>query len=760
MTLPVYPDYANNRTSNLVVNQVPEFVAENYPNFVSFLQAYYEWMELNGNPINQIRNFPNYLDIDYVFENNLNQFVNEFQQTYMASLPSTMLADKAKVLKNIKQFYSSRGTPKSFEFLFRILFNQPVEVNNPGTQILRASAGKWYQPTVLRILPATIPVSQAAELGQTFVLGQSVEGPGQTTTVAPLSDWVNTQILGQTSFASAVVNSVTTNFQFGVQYDEFVVSNVTKQFLPAETIEAQTVTGEILTGTLLGIVPGISITNPGSKYNVGDPVIITGGGGANANAFVSAVSSGSLQGIFVADGGSGFQLYPNFLVNITGSQTPTSVQITNVDTSGAVSPNTYTFNSDALSLKYNTIALAASGNTPVVNTWNTVTYGNCGPIVIVTVFAGGSGYVSPPGINVTEAANIANTGTVLTQYGTIGTLKIINAGINYHVNDDIKILNVTSRGVAGAAQVTSVNAAGSITGVYVALPSIDGTANVLAGSNNVIGTGTKFSVELFANNNVLYPNSGSYITVNGETHRVANIVNNFVMYTDSNYINTATNQAVRLQGFPLGGMGYLQSDLPNGVVCIVNSTTGSNAIIQPDSVIGSGAQLSSSGGSYGLIENITMRSFGDHYSSQPSVSFPSGDGTATGIADVISAQFSYPGYFLNEDGMLSARRYLEDPHLYNTYTYTLKSPVAVQAYQALVQNILHPAGSNLVGITTLNPETPYRNANSVGSIFLNLGSINLNDIDINFVLDYSTLSGVLPGKILGVNFIIGFSVPA
>lgn len=756
----VYPDYSDNRISNLVIEQLPEFVVEQYPNFVAFVQAYYQWLEQSGNLVDQINNFQNYLDIDYVVENQLSNFIVEFQQMYMASIPQSLSndGDIAIVLKHIKQFYSSRGTPKSFSFLFNIFFASPVVVGNPGSQILRASAGQWYQPTVLRI---SIPQvgSVAAALGLTDILGQSQLGNIVVYEPYQYSEWVNLQVFGETSFASAIVSDAQINLNLGLRYIELTVTNVTKPFLPNETITALTLDGLVLEGTLLGIIPGIIITNPGSKYNVGDPVIITGGGGANANAIISQVSSGGMSGVVVVDGGSGFQLYPNFVVNVIGSVTPTSVQITSVDTSGVISPNTYTFNSDLLSLKYNQVVLSNAGNTGIVNTWNTVHYSNCGPIVITTVYAGGSGYINPPQLSVGEQLTIANTGTYITQYGTIGTLKIVNSGLNYKVNDDIKIINVLSRGIAGGAQVTGVNANGSITSVYVALPSIDGVGSGVAGANTIIGSNTKFTLELFANNSALYPNSGSFILVNGETHRVANIGNNTWLQVDSNFVNSFNTLPIRLQGFPLGGMGYNQSDFPSGVNCVVNSTNGNGAIIHVDSILGSGAALIATSGTYGLIEQVAMVDYGDHYTTQPSILFPTGDGTATGIADIITAQFSYPGYFLNEDGMLSSRRYLEDASLYNTYTYTLTSSVAVNKYKHLVQNIMHPAGSQMVGITNIQGQTPYLNANSTVQLFINFGSILLDELNIDFILDYSLLSGVLPGDIIGVNFLVGFSVP-
>jgi len=56
----------NNKTSILVPYQLPEFIRDNpdYTNFVSFLQAYYEWMEQSGNVMDLSKNLLNYRDVD------------------------------------------------------------------------------------------------------------------------------------------------------------------------------------------------------------------------------------------------------------------------------------------------------------------------------------------------------------------------------------------------------------------------------------------------------------------------------------------------------------------------------------------------------------------------------------------------------------------------------------------------------------------------------------------------------------------------
>lgn len=699
----MYPDLTNNKTSILVQNQLPEFVQVNYQNFVLFLEAYYEYLEQNGKLSYMSKNIPNYLNIDYVVENNLPDFIEQFRQEFLSVIPKNVLADKALLVKHIKEFYSSRGTPKSFKFLFRILFNEDVDVINTNKQVLIASDGKWYQPSVIRI-----------------------------DTSNNINDFVNTQIIGQKSFATGIVDSATVNFQNNFQYNELTLTNITKNFNPDEIITAITPDGNILYGQVLSVIPGITIVNPGSKYNVGDPVIIYGGGGSNAAAYVSEVSSGSLLAIGIIDGGAGYKTSPTFSVNVTGSSTPVTATVYSVDTSGNTHPNSYVINTDLVSSLPNT-SLLSYFNSPLQNSFTT--YSNTGPITLIHVIDGGSNFTQPPSINISEDIPITNTTTNIIDYGIIGTFKILNAGKNYNVNDDIKFTNITSIGVGGAARVASINAMGAITSVIVDLPSISGVANVVSGSKNVIGSNTKFTTELVSNTDPTYANSGTYIIINGETKRVNTIANNLFLTVDTNFVNTTNNSVIRLSGFTPGGFGYKQSDFPDGVQLSVQSNTGIDAIIVPNSILGSGAILNPIGSVYGKITSIAMSNYGDSYTSAPTVDLShSGDGTATAKAQFIGGVFQYPGRFLNEDGMLSSRRYIQNSLRYNSYSYMLKSTIAVRLYHDLVYSILNPAGTNMIAVTQIISDSSNINI-SPGQFYINLPDIII--LDVNFILDFS-----------------------
>jgi len=52
------------RISTLVDRQLPEFISSEYPKFASFLQKYYEQLELTGQPLDIIQNLTKYSDID------------------------------------------------------------------------------------------------------------------------------------------------------------------------------------------------------------------------------------------------------------------------------------------------------------------------------------------------------------------------------------------------------------------------------------------------------------------------------------------------------------------------------------------------------------------------------------------------------------------------------------------------------------------------------------------------------------------------
>jgi len=58
--------------SPLIQSQVPDFVNLDHPNFVAFLEAYYEWMENEGNATERTLMLNDYTDIEKHSRSSLN----------------------------------------------------------------------------------------------------------------------------------------------------------------------------------------------------------------------------------------------------------------------------------------------------------------------------------------------------------------------------------------------------------------------------------------------------------------------------------------------------------------------------------------------------------------------------------------------------------------------------------------------------------------------------------------------------------------
>jgi hypothetical protein len=116
--------------------QIPEHIREEYALFVDFIKAYYAFLEET-----QQRDLEDIRSIDRT----LDQFIIRFKKELSALFPTTGLEDERFILQKLKEFYKSRGSKESYQFLFRAFFNRDTEVLYPSTQILRASDGKWQQ---------------------------------------------------------------------------------------------------------------------------------------------------------------------------------------------------------------------------------------------------------------------------------------------------------------------------------------------------------------------------------------------------------------------------------------------------------------------------------------------------------------------------------------------------------------------------------------------------------------------------------------
>jgi hypothetical protein len=397
------------------------------------------------NVITRAKNVRSFNDIDDV---TIDQFTNELYKTFIKLIPEDAIADKAIILKNVKDFYRARGTEKSIRFLMRILFDiQDTDFYYPKKDVLRASDGKWF-------------IEKSLKFSDVFIDNVLV------TTLEDIGNFVGQTIVGSQSGATAAVERIDTYYEGSTQVRELKISNQTKDFFSGEQVSATFVengtTKTIIANTFSGIVNTVTLIKPGTLYQVGDLVQVESNTGSGAVVRVDAVTTGNIRSLFLKTRGSGYKLDdPIFIADITG--TGATANVSNVKSDGTVHPNSYNIVISLISSEANTnisnsiysVLNGANANTTLANAFSYFTYSNTGPVITGSIITSGNGY-SPNPVFSTQA------NTRISNLGILGELDIIDGGQNYQIGDTIEFINVLGGyGFGASANVTNVNAQAS-----------------------------------------------------------------------------------------------------------------------------------------------------------------------------------------------------------------------------------------------------------------------------------------------------------
>ena len=281
---PIHPAL-DERISVKVEGQLPAFVKQDHATFVAFLEAYYEYMEQEGKPYEIVGNLNNYANLDKTTDG----FLKHFKKQFGEDVPEAVFANANKpfVLKHLRDFYRSKGSQKSFEFLFRLLYKEEIELYLPSVDMLRASDGRYTKEQILR----------------------SVDTSGTDA----IFNLTGNTITGGTSGATAIVETILKEHIGSIIVSTIYVSNVVGTFAINETITDGTVTT-----TLNGMVTDYTITNAGNLHTVGSTVPISGTGGASIT--IDSLTTGSITTATITSAGSGYAAGDKLTINNSGKQ--------------------------------------------------------------------------------------------------------------------------------------------------------------------------------------------------------------------------------------------------------------------------------------------------------------------------------------------------------------------------------------------------------------------------------------------------------
>ncbi len=739
------------KTSLLVSNQIPEFIREENPLFVSFLEAYYEFLEnKQGSQKNDL--VTKAKDIRYIsdVDKSITEFEDNFFNTFASLIPKSLQVDKAFLIKNVLPLYLAKGNEKSFKLLFRMLFNDEIDITLPKNNVLRASDGKWTVDNILRIQTNVRTVYTGNGSNTQFILAQ-VSGsndievyvddviqtenvdytirketrkvvfgsaPAANTTVKvyynnfDITNLTNRKVIGQSSGASALVESaskriITDRLNFGLPYELFI----DKKSIAGVFTNGEKITSNIIdaNGVLIdfeadtfSILTGIQITYGGASYNVGDPVLVLGGG-ANppATAVVSKVTSGNVTRIVVDYGGAGFKI--SSFANSYGAPANTIVvgAVDGINTSH-YSNSTYRVTDDTIS-SYGSVLISAADygfpgpftenvNTRLVDALTPLFVTGLGPITNVNLLL--SNVTSNISTFDSQGAlyTAGSSSFDIKDFKSVGRIDVNNGGVGYKVGDEV-IFGANPSGTIGidaAAYVATINATGGVLTINIGAPYITGTANVQNNNVAIIGTGTTFLSDLKLGDKIQIAGQSRFINaIADDTH--ANVNSSFTFADSTIWANNRNvGNYYRNQ---LGGVNYSQENLPSVSISTISGGSGANIAIT--SLMGNGERLTGySGKVIGEVLEIKLTSGGVGYEYIPQIDMSAhGDRSATANAILGASYFTAPGRWTTSDSILSSsERKLAGKDYYTDYSYVTSSTTEFSKYKQILKNLLHPAG--------------------------------------------------------------------
>jgi len=636
-------------TSLLVKDQLPEHIRDNdqYVKFHAFLKAYYEWMEQTGKVTERTQNLLSYKDVDDTTTEFLDYFTNDF----LPFFPKETLLDKEETIKVARQLYQTKGTPASYEFLFRILFNSDFEVFNTKEAVFKASAGTWY-------------VSKSLKLASSN------------------RNFLNTKNLRVFGLESKSIATIEAAVLIGGKTEIFI-SNIERLFQSGEFVKIidsnnQDVLfgGQILTAKIVGQISQIKI-NPikrGSLYQPGDPVVVYDGlddvlTGVGATAIVGETTKGSLNRINVVSGGFGYSLKPNTIVTIQngGAAKANVYQLTNF------LPPPYTIVSGGSGYRINdrvndvdsafayvngvssTGSITSIKYLPSVNAQAilslTATIQSSNPLaagaVITTSSAPGNARANATYIPTDVIAFKEN---IIISNSSYYFANMASANANTRLIDAFSFVTLETSSIYSMVVDDGGGGISSIPNIEIKSTILtEDTGNDYEGQRaDIVPLGILAPIQIVRGGGWYQANDKIVFSGGSGRGAYANVTSVGANGTITG-LSYVYNPLETVKMYPLGGTGYKTDFLPAVDVQSANATA-SGAVLTVPGILGTGAEFSLVVDRVGAVTTINVENYGEDYESQPNVSLKVQDIIVSNVAIQnlpIKGEYIYQGPTIN-----------------------------------------------------------------------------------------------------------------
>jgi hypothetical protein len=259
--------------SSLVDSFVPEYIREEFPDFIKFIEAYLNFLEEAHGSTYYENTLSRQRDIEFQEEDFLKQIESEIGLYVPREYEST-----PRVFYNrITDIWRSKGSKEAIELFFRLFLNDPVEIKFPWDRVLKPSDGVWNKDVKLRV--------------------SMISGSG--------FDLVGKKIFQIENFATSVVEKIERRlFSDGAIFELTLSKEDTiGEFVSGNTIRIE---GSDLSAEVYRSCSRVVATDRGQSYRVGEKITLKNYDGYSFIAFVSSVDSlGGITDITISNFGAG-----------------------------------------------------------------------------------------------------------------------------------------------------------------------------------------------------------------------------------------------------------------------------------------------------------------------------------------------------------------------------------------------------------------------------------------------------------------------
>ena len=760
---------------NLIARAIPDFAESEYPLFLEFVSAFLRYLEQArtfedrtvypeygtspnsviqvtttvGGPLYETRKLLEYRDTD----SSLAEFKTHFLSMFGKNFPTYHYVSTDQFVQSLRQFYQAKGTVESFQWLFRVLFNEDADVYFPREDVLRASDGTWVAPLSIKVTAPTDSHTNRDVV--TYYSGQRI----QTATGSAQVESVVERSYNQ----NLVVNDLRLKFDSVLGY-----------FLSGQDL-FNIDSDEVVHTTILPVITDIIVNSGGDNYAVDDVVTFSegpgGGGGYGAFGVVSVVSNTAISGVIVVDGGAGYLVgepvtfvsasghgatafvsnvvFGNLLLEdesgyFLGEDNLTTVQLedqnmlllelvidpfVNATATVLIDDPDYGLSTGVVSMEGIVIdsevsyALAALDTKPFMHPWcftnQAETIAELANAMANVAFTSNTFFSAGASVFVLDSATDAVTtvadanvvATIITapvaEGGTVGTLYLKDfTGINLFSTG--MILKESGNGTLQVGTITT-NGSANVIGTNTAFTTMcranghlrfdDGTHAVIRTvvNNTFLVTFASVGVTLVANGYAIIP-TANVTAIVAQTQRYYGKIKTVTMLT--NGVNYAYPPAVFVDSLSARAQEYFYLD-PNPFPP-VDTFSANNATVAAAEQINvfDVATLQLATGQ--VIQKVKLLDSGANYQDANAiVATALHTAPATGAnADLIvvtGALTQNPGHYTTSRGFLSADKFLQDTSFYNDYTYVIRVAESFDRYRDILLRLVHPVGFHVLG---------------------------------------------------------------